>query len=113
MHELAITTALIEVVREEVERSGGGQVVRIDLTVSGFESLEPHSLNLCFEMMTEGTAMEGAVIEVKRLPIRIRCKTCDADRISDERFHCEICNGTDVVLLPSEPMRVNSVTVRR
>lgn len=113
MHELAITSALIDVIREEVERDGGGRVVGVALSLGGLQSLEPHSLALCFETMVEGTFMEGAVLTVERLPIRVHCRACGRDVISDERFRCGSCDGRDVVVLPTEPMRVESITVRR
>lgn len=113
MHEMAITIALVDVLNEEIEREGGGWLVDVVLTVGGLGALEPGALSACFETVVEGTALEGASLSVRRLPIRIHCRSCDCDGISDEHFRCIDCGGIDVVVLASEPMRVESMTIRR
>ncbi|NLH81892.1 MAG: hydrogenase maturation nickel metallochaperone HypA [Phyllobacteriaceae bacterium] len=113
MHEMAITIALVDVLNEEIERAGGGRLVDVVLTVGGLGALEPGALSACFETVVEGTALEGARLSVRRLPIRIHCRGCRADGICDEHFRCLDCGGTDLVVLGSEPMRVESMTMTK
>lgn len=113
MHELAIASALVDVLIEEIEREGGGRLVEALLSIGGLGSLEPHALSVCFETIVEGTALDGAHLSVRRLPIRIHCRVCARDGVSDERFRCAGCDGDDVIVLPSEPMRVESMTIQR
>lgn len=111
MHEIAITTALMNAVSKEVQRRGGGQVIEIAMSVGGLQSVDPHSIQSCFTFLAEGTIMDGAVLMVKRLPIVIHCNACSTDGVADNDFHCRECGGVDVRILSSGGMTVDSIVV--
>lgn len=111
MHELAIVTAFMEVVDEEVRSRGGGRVAAITLCVGGLQAVEPATLTSCFQLLAEGTVMDGAALTVERLPVRIHCHSCNAERQADSRFHCASCGGADVAIVSTGGLFVKSIVL--
>lgn len=113
MHEIAITTALMNLVEKEVARHGGGHVEEIIMSVGGLQAVEPSSIQSCFELLSAGTIMDGATLTIKRMPITIHCRDCCADGIASGDFHCSRCGGTNVRVLPTGGMVVNNIVVSK
>lgn len=111
MHEIAITTALMNVVSKEVQRCGGGRVTEITMSVGGLQSVEPHSIKSCFDFLSEGTIMDGAVLNIDRLPVTVYCNVCRKEYFSDKNFRCQNCGGSDVSIAASGGMTVSNIVV--
>lgn len=111
MHEIAITVSLISVVNDEVRRCGGGKVTEVAMSIGGIQSVEPDSIKMCFDLLVEGTDLEGAVLNINRMPILIYCNSCMNESVSDGNFHCIECGSSDVKILPSGGMIVNGITL--
>ena len=57
MHELAITEGLVEAV---TERLPGQRVTRVRLEIGALSGVVADSVRFCFDLVTEGTDLEGA-----------------------------------------------------
>lgn len=101
--------ALVDVVTEEVRRVGGGKVSDVAVEIGGLQSIEPQSLELCFETIVEGTDLEGARLVVTRRPIRVRCDTCRGDTVADRFFRCTTCGGRETAVIASGGLTVASI----
>src|SRR3954447_15898831 len=73
MHELAIAE---QVVDTAIERGNGARVTRVVLHVGVLSAVLPDALRFCFDLVTEGTLAEGAVLEVVEIAGRARCRAC-------------------------------------
>lgn len=62
MHELALMQDLVTSVEEQLER---GRVTRVWLEVGKRTCVAPDALRFCFEICSEGTALEGATLEIQ------------------------------------------------
>jgi hydrogenase nickel incorporation protein HypA/HybF len=113
MHEIAITSALMTVVSQELDRCGGGRVTEIAMSVGGLQSAEPQTIKSCFELLSEGTPLEGADLTIERLPIIIHCNECNSDGPSTGNFRCGKCNKANINIISSGKMTVNRITVSR
>src|SRR5205085_11089313 len=59
VHELAICQSVVEAV---VERTGEARVTVLRLDVGRLSGVVPEALRFCFELVTEGTPLEGAAL---------------------------------------------------
>jgi hydrogenase nickel incorporation protein HypA/HybF len=64
MHELSIARNIVAIV---AEAAGSRPVRRVTLEIGRFSCVLPESLEFCFDAVARGTALEGAVLEIRRL----------------------------------------------
>ena len=79
MHELSIIASIVDTVTESVAAYKGARVVEVRLRVGALASVVEDSLQFCFGIATEGTALAGSRLVVKTVPVVMHCAGCDAD----------------------------------
>ena len=118
MHELAIADA---VVRIACAHAGERRVTKVELKVGRLKQVVPDSLEFAFGLVTEGTVLEGAELEIEDVPARVRCRDCGAEgEVDGFPFGCSSCGSSLVDVVAGEELQVesleledNSVVVRR
>ena len=106
MHELGITQ---EVVAIAAEHARGRRVARVVLEVGKLSGVLPDAVRFCFGPCAEGTAVEGATLEIVETPGRARCRTCGGEVPLDRPFgQCE-CGSTDLEWLAGDELRVREL----
>jgi hydrogenase nickel incorporation protein HypA/HybF len=109
MHELSIADAVVTIASRHAE---GRHVSRVDVRVGWLRQVVPDSLRFAFELVSEGTVLEGAELAIEEVPARVRCNACAAETELD-RFpaHCGACGGFDVDVTAGEELLVASIEV--
>jgi len=80
MHELGITRNIVAIVGEAAR---GRRVVRITLEVGALAGVLPDALAFCFDAVTQGTAIEGAVLDIVARPgAELSIKTMEIEEAS-------------------------------
>jgi hydrogenase nickel incorporation protein HypA/HybF len=107
MHELSIATALVGIVERH---AAGRQVSRVDVRVGHLRQVVPPALAFAFELVTAGTALEGAELVIEPVPATVRCKACQAETEQEAfPFECAACGGWDVEVVQGEELVVDSI----
>ena len=68
----------------------------------GFDFRNPalKELESAFDMYKKGTIAENAVLEIEKVPFKIRCKSCGAESERDDfQFACAGCASTELELV--------------
>ena len=93
MHELSIVSSVVETVQESLESYPGARVVEVRLKVGALASVVVDSLEFCWWIATEGTALAGSQLVVTTLPVVMHCASCDADVELEgvQSFRCPRC----------------------
>jgi hydrogenase nickel incorporation protein HypA/HybF len=93
MHELSIALSLIEVATEQIARRNLAQVEVVHLRLGELSGVVADALLFSFDVATAGTALEGARLEIERVPVSVHCRRCDAERElpSIQRLQCPSC----------------------
>ena len=95
MHEMSIVTSIIRIVREEMAQIGARHLKGIKIRVGEIAAVEPEALRFCFEVCTEGTDMEGVILDIEEVPVMGQCINCKKEfRLNmylDSR--CAVCGG--------------------
>jgi hydrogenase nickel incorporation protein HypA/HybF len=108
MHELGITQEVVAIVSE---RTKGARVSRVVLEIGKLSAVLPDAVRFCFDLCCQGTGLEGAELEIREIPGRARCRSCDAEVLLDRPFgRCE-CGNTDLEWLTGEELIVKEVEV--
>ncbi len=108
MHELAITQSVVDAV---LDRTGQRKVTTVRLKVGRLSGVVPDAMRFCFDLVTAGTALEGADLEIEEPAGRASCRTCGSDfAVSDPILLCD-CGSADVEVKSGRELLVSSVEV--
>ena len=107
MHELSIAEAVIAIVERH---AAGRRVHRVELKVGYLRQVVPSALEFAFEVLTDGTVLEGAELSIEHVPARARCRSCRA-RTTMTAFplQCDSCGGMDLELEAGEELLVDAL----
>jgi hydrogenase nickel incorporation protein HypA/HybF len=108
MHELGITQNVVDAV---TERTGSAPVVTVRLRVGRLAGVVPDAMRFCFELVTAGTPLEGAVLEFDRPEGRGSCRTCGAEFVLPDAVLLCHCGSADVEVLAGRELAVASVVL--
>ena len=108
MHELAITEGVVQAV---TERLPGTPIACVHLEIGAMSGVVADSVRFCFEMVTEGTTLEGARLDISEPPARCRCRDCGAEFEPDGPIALCDCGSADVAVLAGQELRITSVEV--
>ena len=99
MHELPVTTSILEIVLRHAAKNGVERVSAIDLSIGALSDLEPEWLQAYLDHISRGTPAAGARLRVRRSPLTLRCVACPAEfeatRESLDRIACPDCGSGD------------------
>jgi hydrogenase nickel incorporation protein HypA/HybF len=94
MHELSIATSLIALAREHLAPQDAGRVARVYLAIGALTSVHVESLRFSFDLVAEGTPLEGAELVIRSIPIAIHCPNCNEEFELEgiQSFRCPVCH---------------------
>ena len=113
MHEMSIAQSILEVVQQyargnhHASDASSSRVKSVRLRIGEMAGVVPESLRFCFEVASEGTAAQGAVLLIEEVPIKCFCNSCNLE-FSAERFLflCPTCGASDVEVLSGNELDV-------
>jgi hydrogenase nickel incorporation protein HypA/HybF len=108
MHELAITQEIVEILRS---RAGDRKVRRVVIEIGKLSAVLPDAVRFCFDLCTEGTPAEGAVLEILEPAGRARCRACSGEVMLDRPFGRCACGSSDLDWISGEELRVREMEV--
>jgi hydrogenase nickel incorporation protein HypA/HybF len=109
MHELSITQSIVDAV---VERLGDTEVSSVRIEIGKLSGVMVDSVRFCFDMVVEGTPLQGARLVVDEPSGRARCRGCAEEFGSDDPILlCPACGSADVDVLAGRDLRIKSVEV--
>ena len=112
MHEMSITRAMLEIVREQMAKHGIERLSRVHIQVGEMTAVEPDSLRFCFEVCTQGTLLEGAVLEVEEMPLTGLCRDCGAKfAMKNLVASCPFCRSATVDIIAGRELDIISIEV--
>jgi hydrogenase nickel incorporation protein HypA/HybF len=107
MHELSIATAVVEAC---AERAAGARILRVRIEIGQLSAVLPDSLRFCFEVCAQGTAAEGAELEILETAGRAICETCGGTlALSSPYGRCD-CGGLLRIVAGNE-LRVKDMEI--
>jgi hydrogenase nickel incorporation protein HypA/HybF len=93
MHELSIVSSVVDSVIESLAAYPGARVVEVRLRVGALAAVIEDSLQFCYGIATEGTALEGSRLVVSLVPVTVHCCACGKDGPIEslQSFRCPHC----------------------
>ena len=113
MHELALSTAILDTVTKHAK---GRRVTSVEMTIGTMRQVVPDSLDFYFGIVTRGTLAEGAELEQRIVEAQLRCRDCSREWNPDPAFpdfRCPGCGGSNVAVLAGTEFEVESINVEQ
>jgi len=76
MHELGLATEIHRRARVHVEANAPARLARVVVAVGELSAVEPDLLRFAWQAVTEGSADDGAVLEIDWCVARQQCMSC-------------------------------------
>jgi hydrogenase nickel incorporation protein HypA/HybF len=108
MHEVAVMQSVVDMV---VERTTGRRVANVSLQIGKLSGVVPDAMRFCFDVVTAGTPLEGADLEIQETLGRATCRTCGTDFDVDDLILLCDCGSADVRVIGGRELLVTSVQV--
>jgi len=108
VHELAITESLVDAV---TERLPSQRVTCVRLEIGALSGVVADSVRFCFDLVTEGTSLEGAALEIDQPPAVCHCRICGGDFEPDGPIAMCPCGSAEVTVLAGQQLKITSVQV--
>jgi hydrogenase nickel incorporation protein HypA/HybF len=111
MHELSIVMGLCDQLQHLVRQQGAHRVHSLLIEVGALSNVVPDLLEQAFEALrSEVQIVERAELEIRALPLRIRCLDCGEETEPEQfRFVCPECRSFSVETLQGEELLLRRV----
>ena len=107
MHELSIAESVVQVASRH---ANGRRVTKVYLKVGHLRQVVPSALAFSFELVAQGTSVEGAELEMQEVPATGLCRDCDTEsRLSAFPLQCRSCGSHDLRIVAGEELLVESL----
>lgn len=112
MHELAITQSILDIAQKAADEHGAKRVQSVRIMLGEYSGVVPQCIQYYFDVISKGTLAEGAVLDIRRLPVVIRCNSCGKEsRIDRRHVACPLCASTDLKLIQGREFYIESLEV--
>jgi len=108
VHELAITEGVVQAV---TTRLPDARISCVRLEIGALSGVVADSVRFCFDLVAEGTNLEGASLEITEPAARCHCRSCDSDFEPDGPIALCPCGSADISVLSGEQLKIISVQV--
>ena len=110
MHELPISQSLLDLALKHADEAGGGQITNLYLVIGKLSSVVDKSIQFYWDIISEGTAAEGAELHFRQTPIKIECLDCGANFEPDEfSYTCESCRSNRVRVTGGDEFQLEAI----
>ncbi len=112
MHELAITQSILDIAQKAADEHGAKQVKSVRIMLGQYSGVVPQCIQYYFDVISKDTIAEGAFLDIQRLPVIIRCNSCEQESQIDKlHVACPLCGSTDLKLLQGREFYIESLEV--
>jgi hydrogenase nickel incorporation protein HypA/HybF len=107
VHELALADSIVAIARRHAD---GRRVVRVEVRVGALRQVVPEALEFAFSLVTQGTEVEGAALELDHVPVRLRCAACGLEGAGLAfPLTCGGCGSNHVDVVAGEELLVDAL----
>ena len=112
MHEAAIAQSLLDVLLSESEKHGAPRITGVLVQVGELSGVVPEALEFALQALAMETRAEGLALHIDKVPLRVRCRECDAECGADPwLLCCRECGTGEIEIVSGRELKVISMDV--
>lgn len=110
MHELSVCQGLLTQCSQIAAERGATGVSLVVLRVGPLSGVEPKLLEDAFPIASAGGIAEGAELRIESLPVRVRCRRCEAESAAtSSNLTCRHCGDWQTQLIGGDELLLASL----
>lgn len=111
MHELSIAQNLVELAAAAAENAGVMRVQALHVRLGVLSGVVKEALAFAFEVVIQGTPLEGARLVITEVPVKVFCPACHEARVLPEPIpmRCPVCGTRTSQVLEGREMELYAV----
>ena len=104
---MSIAQNLIDVLKDEMVKHQVKTLRSVRLNIGQMSAIVPDALLFCFQVITDGTELEGVRLIMDIDPLMGYCPSCDKEfEIKDYTFLCPTCESTKIDTIGGQGMSI-------
>ena len=117
MHELSIVKNPVKTVLSRYTPAENERIISVNVVMGEMHDYEEEWLTKYFVQMTARTVLDGAMLKVERLPIKLRCRNCGSEfgnsKDEGEIFlsGCKNCGSNDIEIVNGREFYIKELEV--
>ena len=113
MHELSIAHSIVETILTAAEPASKETVREVRLRIGALAGVMKEPLFFCYDIATQGTALEGSKLIVNEVPVTIYCAVCGLERDLPgvQRFRCPVCDTPSGDIRRGRDLEIESLLI--
>jgi len=108
MHELSITQSIVEACLAE---AGVARVARVTVEIGCLCGVMPDAVRFCYDVCTEGTALEGSRLDIVTVPGHAQCRDCGAGAAVDDWLALCACGSANLAMSGGDDLRIKTMEI--
>ena len=112
MHEQSIVESLLTLALRNAEQAQAEHIIGINVVVGELSGVVEDAVNFYFNFLARDTIANGATINYKRVPVKMRCRGCrtvfEPERLD---LHCPECDGQEVDIIAGRELYLESLEI--
>lgn len=110
MHEVGLVEGIVDTV---IQRSGDRPVARVRVHIGTLHRTSPGPMEQAFELVTAGTSLDGATLEIVSVPVVSTCRACGRAEAGDQMaLACSGCGEIGMDYSGGEELLLESIEYR-
>ena len=112
MHELSLAVQLVETAEEAARAASATRVTAVVLRVGELAGVHEEALRFAFDVVTAGTLLAGARLDVVPVPVTVHCQRCGVVGLARvPRFCCPRCDTPTADIRSGRELELESIEV--
>lgn len=112
MHEMEITTHILQDVLKIAKENDAKKVTSIHLALGPFCGFVPECIQMYMDVISQDTLCQGVKIITHFIPLKVRCLDCGKEsEIDSHHIECPYCHGISLKRLSGKECMIESIEV--
>lgn len=112
MHEMEITTHILQDVLEIAKENQAQKITVIHLALGAFCGFVPECIQMYMDVISKDTIAQGVKIDAHIIPLKVKCLDCQKEsQIDRHHIECPYCHGIHLKRLSGKECMIESIEV--
>jgi hydrogenase nickel incorporation protein HypA/HybF len=110
MHELSLAQGIIDIVHRSLPPENSQMVSVVRLKIGDLAGVVIESLEFCFTALVRETLLDGAILQIDRVPVQAVCLTCSSTfTVNEDLYRCPQCGAGQLDIISGRELQVTEI----